>query len=274
MTVLELFTSTFVRYATAILPWFVVGSALAYFVEKYFTPDVIRKYFGKVGWKKLVAAQALGMISPLSIMSFLPVAGSLVALGAQPGLLLGYLVAERAYDLQSFFIVQSLFGIRFAVLNLAVVFVAATVASFAVRRDPVRFDKKGKEGNGFWVRQLKTLLIVMIGITAGAALRAMIPEALFSSVTHVPAQGLAAALVLGLVLYFGPLLGNYPVAKSFADLGMAKVGVFAFITVSPVFNLVLFTLFASVTRPKYVAKHFAVYTAVALGLTLLVARWL
>jgi uncharacterized membrane protein YraQ (UPF0718 family) len=81
------FVDTFVSYASLILPWYAVGVVLAYFAEQQLKPKWIEHNFGKVSWEKLIVAQVLGMVSPLSIMSFLPVARELVGLGFNSGLL-------------------------------------------------------------------------------------------------------------------------------------------------------------------------------------------
>ncbi len=268
---MNFFFNTLLRYSVLILPWFVVGSVLAFFVERYLSPRTIKKLFGKTGWRKLLGTQLLGMLSPLSIMSFLPVAGSLTALGAEPGLLLGFLAAERAYDFQSFFIVQSLFGLRFAILNFLAIFISVTIASWAIWKDRVKFKKKIQKENGFWKRQIRTFLIVAVGITLGAILRVAIPASRFDPFAQSPIGGLLTALILGALLYFGPLIGNYPVVKALAELGMAKLGVFAFLTVSPIFNVVVITLFFSSVEPRFVLKHFGVYTSISLVLSILVS---
>jgi uncharacterized membrane protein YraQ (UPF0718 family) len=270
----NLFIATILSYAWSIMPWLVVGSLIAYLVERHFSQKQVRSYFGTMSATKLVAVQLLGMVSPLSIMSQLPVAGSLVRLGAHPGLLLSFFIAERAYDLQSFPIIAGLFGFRFAALNAAAIFTALTVAACMTRTMPVSIKEGMSSRDGsFLLRQAKIAGVVVIGIIVGAALRTFVPADLFGQITGTRLGAIASAVLIGLVLYFGTVLGNYPVAKAFEELGMHSAGVFAFMTVSPVFSLVVIFLFAAAVPMRYVMRQFGIYAVVALLLTLAVSAW-
>ena len=265
-----MFIQTLVGYASAILPWLVFGSFIAYAVERRFSEGRIRKYLGAMTFKKLLFVQVLGMVSPLSIMSQLPVAGSLVRLGAHPGLLISFFIAERAYDLQSFPIITGLFGIQFAALNILAIFLSLSITALVARHVPVTVNSRASsDGGNFWIRQGRIAGIVLFGIILGAALRTFTPEDVFRGIAGTSLGGMATALIVGFVLYFGTILGNYPVAKAFADLGMHPAGVFAFMTVSPVFNFVVMFLFASAVPFRYVIRQFSFYALAALALTVL-----
>ena len=263
------FIPTLLAYAEAILPWLIFGSLIAYVVERRVSEEKIRKYFGTATVGKFIFAQILGMVSPLSIMSQLPVAGSLVKLGAHPGLLLSFFIAERAYDLQSFPIITGLFGLKFAVLNAAAIFLSLLIAALAVRNLSLTVKSgAAPDYSSFWKRQGKIAGIVVVGIIIGAALRTLTPENAFRELTHEPFIGILTALAIGFVLYFGTIIGNYPIAKAFADLGMHSTGVFAFLTVSPVFNIVIIFLFASVVPLRFIFQQFGFYAIAALLLTI------
>lgn len=269
---MELFITTVVSYSGSILPWFAVGAVAAYVIDRSVDIRVVHAFLGKVSMRNILIAKVVGMISPLSIMTALPVVGELVRLGAEPLMLLGFLVAERAYDLQSFFIISQLFGVKIAVVNAVVIFVSLVATTWYFRKEKVRFSSHKTRGNGgFWRGQMKTFLVVFVGITAGAALRAVVPLTGLGSVISSQSGSMITSLVLGFGLYFGTVLGNYPVAKALADLGMAPVGTMVFLSVSPIFNLVVMMLFLSVVKAKYVLKMFGVYTLVSLTLSLLVS---
>ena len=267
---MDLFISTFISYTENILPWFVLGTAAAYVIDRSVDIRVIRSFLGKVSVRNVLIAQAAGMISPLSVMSALPISGELVRLGAQPLMLLGFLIAERAYDLQSFFIISNLFGIKTAIINALIIFVSLVASTWSFRREKFQFTAdKTKEKTNYWRGQGKTLLVVFVGITIGAALRVLVPLTSLGVLMGSWLGSVITSLLLGFGLYFGTILGNYPVAKSLADLGMAPVGTMVFLSVSPIFNLVVMTLFLSVIKGKYVVKMFGVYTLVSLILSIL-----
>src|SRR5258706_3560860 len=110
---MEVFIDTFATYGASILPWILFGIICSYFAEKYLSPHFIKRYFSKITIKEAFGAQLLGMISPLSILSFLPLASEFVYLGFNAAILFSFLIAERAYDLQSFFIITTLFGLKY-----------------------------------------------------------------------------------------------------------------------------------------------------------------
>jgi len=267
---MNLFVSTFIAYTQSILPWFVLGTIVAFMVDRSVDIHAVRSFLGKVTAPNIVIAQAVGMISPLSIMSALPISGELILLGAQPLMLLIFLVAERAYDLQSFFIISNLFGIKIAVINAFIIFVSLTVSALYFKKEKFQFiTTKTKEKTKFWRGQFKTLGVVFIGITVGAALRVLVPLTGLGLFMTSWLGSVVTSLLLGFGLYFGTILGNYPVAKSLADLGMAPVGTMVFLSVSPIFNLIVMTLFISVIKSKYVFKIFGIYTITAITLSLI-----
>ena len=96
----------------------------------------------------------------------------------------------------------------------------------------------------------------------------LIPVKQFTQLTGGDINGFFGGTILGFLLYFGPIVGNYPVAKSFADLGMAKSGIFAFLTIAPVINLVVIMLFGGAVGYKNTYKAFIAYAIAAITLTI------
>lgn len=270
-----LFFQTAAAYATSILPWFLVGVLVAYGVEQFIRPTVIAKHFGRASPPSVVLALLFGMISPLSIMSFLPVASEFVALGFNPGLLLSFLLAERAYDLQSLLIISSLFGFKLALFNALAIMGSLLVVAFSIGKRQVRFaTDQSRKANHFWLRQGRLLAIVLAGIMIGALVRVSIPQGAFQALAASQVGGLVTALILGFVFYFGPILGNYPVAKALSDLGMSSLGVFGFLTISPVFNLVVISLFGAVVGLRTALMAVVTYAMTAVVLTVIASLFL
>lgn len=264
------FLQTVSQYALSILPWVLIGIGIAYFLEKHLNPNMIHKYLGSFGNKTILSSIGLGMISPLSILSFLPVAKEFINMGAHPGILYGFLIAERTYDFQSFFIISSLFGVKFAILNALAIFISLYISIMILKDEPINFkiDMEAVK-NHFWKRQLKLLSIVTIGIILSAFFRTYMPADIFRHTTGSPLGGMAGGLLSGFVLYLGPIIANYPIAKAFLDLGMSHAGVFTFLTISPVINIVIISIFGGTVGYRVTLKSFLIYTQVALILTLL-----
>lgn len=244
---------SFASYAWVVYPWLFIGFFIALFIEKIVSPQRIRKYLGYANLKTILIAHVIGMISPLSILSFLPVAGEFVRLGASPNVFLSYLMAERAYDLQSFFIISGFFGLKVAILNFLAILAGVTVAALAIKDDKMSFggnEKMSAEMSKDFIRsQVRLLIYATFGLALAALIKTVFkPEWLLAFKNGIVAT--CAALMFGFLFYFGTLVNNYPVAKSFADLGMANQAVFAFLTISPILNLVVLLMFQSVTDKK------------------------
>lgn len=270
-----LFLETVKTYTLLILPWFLVGLVLSYFLDKHINHAILKKLSGSLSYKKIFISQVLGMISPLSILSFLPVAKELTDWGVSPSLLFSFFIAERAYDLQSFFIISGLFGPRFAILNVIAIFLALFVTALSIKNEAITFHKKNNhKKDSFWKRQAKLTGIVMIGIVLGACIRTLVPEQVFFSVAGDYVKGIFSSIILGFSLYLGPIAANYPLAKAFSDLGMSPAGTFGFLTISPVFNFIVILLFGSVVGFKKTLKPFFVYTVTSIALTLIFSLFL
>lgn len=258
-----------VYYSKLIVPWLLIGIVLSYFLEKYLQPSIYRKFSGKPKISKIILAQLLGMISPLSIMSFLPIARQLTDKGVHPALLLSFFIAERAYDSQSFFIISGLFGLQFAFLNALAIFLSLVFTAMNTTTDQITFQKKKEKQDGFWQRQSKLFAIVILGILLGAVIKTAVPQTVVQNFAGKPIEGFFSALFLGFSLYMGPIIGNYPIAKALADLGMSHLGVFTFLTVSPIFNIVVIFLFGAAVGMKKVSKAILLYTVSSLVLSAL-----
>jgi len=264
-----LFFDTVFAYSRSIIPWLFLGIILAYYAEKHLGPELIKKYIGVFSFRKAMSAIFLGMISPLSIMSFLPVAREFVDLGAHSGMLFIFLIAERAYDLQSFFIISSLFGLKFAFFNALAIFISLFVTALALKREHITFQLQKKRQHTFWYQQVRLLCIVIVGILISSLVRVNIPQQLFEGYTGNTIGGLFGGILAGFLIYLGPIIANYPIAKAFLDLGMTHMGVFAFLTISPIINFVIFLLFGGVVGYQTTIKAFLIYGVTSLFLTLL-----
>lgn len=273
MNFLHSVLTTSSNYALTILPWYIPGVLLTYLAELYvFKPTYLRRFAGPLTYPKLILSQLLGMLSPLSIMSFLPLFEELAVGGISPALIFSFLLAERTYDIQSFFIISGFFGIRIALVNAYIIFSALVMTVIFIKREKVIIMSHPKNMlNHFWKRQLKLLLIILAGIMAASFLRHLLPQQHIGQIAGSSAGGTLVALILGAVMYFGPIIGNYPVAKALFDVGMSQTGVLAFLSISPVLNIVIISLFSSVVGFKLVGKAIGIYTFSALLLLFLVS---
>ncbi len=258
--------STF-QLSLNIIPWFFLGSILAYIIEHRLASTKILSSLRRFTIWQIIVATILGMVSPLSIMSFLPVARSLVKKGVHPSLLFSFLMSERSYDLQSFFIIAGFFGLKIAVISAAIIFASLLLATFFIKDEKITFHGKntGKDHN-FLSTQVRLFLIVFLGILVSAACKAIVPSTFVFQFAHNPIGALVSGLAFGFVFYLGPVITNYPVAKVFAELGMAPIGIIAYLTISPILNSVILVMFSSVTSRRLTLLFVASYTLCAFGL--------
>lgn len=264
------FVQVFTQYAWQVLPWFFIGLLLAVIIEKRFGQKQLPKYFCEYRPLSVAALLVVGMVSPFSVLSGLPLAMQFLRQGAHPALLLSFFAAERVYDLHSFPIIGGIFGWQFAVINALIVFSALFAASFAVKRSVIEYHARPEtplEHDG-WKKHVKMLLVVSGGIAIAALFRVTVPEMIFAQYSGGYAASILTALLLGLFLYLGTIAGNYPLAEAFSDLGMHGAGLMTFLSASSLLNIVIIALFAASISPRVVAKYFAVYGGVAILLSL------
>lgn len=261
--------NTFVVYSRNIAPWLLLGTVFAYFIDRFLPRRGIGKYLNKMDLKGALAAHFIGMISPLSVMSFLPIAEEFVLLGASPAVVLTFLMAERAYDAQSFFIISGFFGAKLAVLNFAAIFVSLLAASYFLKSEKIELKKTENGNHHFWKNQARIFIFILFGIVAASVFRHAVPEELFFRYASGNFYSVISSLVFGFLFYFGTILGNYPIAKTFAELGMAPLGVFIFLTVAPLLNLVVILLFSGVAKIRPTLKYIFIYSLVGLLISFL-----
>ncbi len=257
-------TNTFIQYLQNIIPWLLLGTAFAYLIDRFLPRREIGKYLNRFGLKDIFLVHFLGMISPLSIMSFLPIAEEFVLLGASPAVVLTFLMAERSYDAQSFFIISGLFGVKSAALNFSAIFISLLVASYFLKTEKIELEKQENGNHHFWKNQARIFIFVLLGVAVASVFRHAVPKEMFFSYIAGELNSALAALIFGFLFYFGTILGNYPIAKTFADLGMAPLGVFIFLTVAPLFNLVIILLFSGVAKLRPTLKYVFIYSLVGL----------
>lgn len=259
------FLSVAASYAGQILPWFLIGLALSMYIERKYHDSSLPRFFSEYRPTSVAALLLLGMISPFSILSGLPLAAQLIRQGAHPALLLSFFAAERVYDLHSFPIIGTIFGWKFAVVNAVVVFAALFAASWVVKGSDIAYRARPSmpiDHDG-WKKHAKMLGVVTIGIGVAALFRVLVPEDTFAQYAGSVVGGIGTALVLGFFLYVGTIAGNYPLAGAFSELGMHGAGLMTYLSASSLLNVVILALFASSMSPRAVLRYFLVYSFVA-----------
>lgn len=255
---------TFIQYLQNIVPWLLLGTVFAYLIDRFLPRKNIGKFLNIGGAKGIFLIHFLGMISPLSIMSFLPIAEEFVLLGASPAAVLAFLMSERAYDVQSFFIISGLFGFKSAALNFLAIFISLLAASYFLKTEKIELEKQENGNHHFWKNQARIFIFVLFGVAVASVFRHIVPEEMFFRYAAGELNSALSALIFGFLFYFGTILGNYPIAKTFADLGMAPLGVFIFLTVAPLLNLVIILLFSGVAKLRPTLKYVFIYSLVGL----------
>lgn len=271
---LNILIDTISSYSRLILPWILIGIFLAHLAEYKLNFKNVSRYLKSSSLGELFTIQVLGMVSPLSILSFLPILSELESNGFNTGLLLSFLMAERAYDLQSFFVISGFFGPQMAVKSFLIICLSLMLTAIWLHKRKIIFRAPpDPHHNHFWFRQSKILFMVMIGVLIAALLRVFIPADLLTGFAGGDFSGMAVSLLLGLFFYFGPVLANYPVAKTFADLGMSGLGIMTFLTVSPILNIVILTMFGAAVGFKDALKAVFIYSITAVSLAVIITAW-
>lgn len=273
---MEFFYIKIIELSLSILPWILIGSVVDYAFGRIIHFKSLVTYLKDPTPRKIFLVEIFGMFSPFTTMSFLPIANKLAKRGAHVGLLLGFLGAERAYGIQSFFILSALFGVKIAFFHLVVLVLSLFIASLltqktsSAKEDIEESLVKDPDGiKMFMHRQARIYLFVFIGVVLAAGLDAFVPASFANVFSKNEAFSVVGAIILSFVVYLGTIFGNYPVAASFLDLGMPMISVFLFLVLSPLFNAVIIFLLASSIRIRYVIRFVALYGIAGFALSLL-----
>ena len=228
-----------------------------------------------------VAAAGLGVVSPFSSCSAVPVFIGFVAAGVPLGVTLSFLIASPMVNEVAIVLLFGLFGWKITALYIGFGLVIATVAGFVLGKmnlerwvEPFVFETKlrGKvidPSRGLsWDDRLqmareevvsilrKVWPYLLVGIGIGAAIHGWAPQDWFAR--HATGWwGVPLAVVIGVPLYSNAA-GVLPLVEALHDKGLRMGTVLAFMMSVVALSMPEMVLLRRVLKPKLIATYVGV----------------
>lgn len=221
------------------------------YIQSYFPPERSRKIMGRFhGITANLIGALLGTVTPFCSCSSIPIFMGFVSAGLPLGVTFSFLISSPMVDLGSLVLLMSIFGSKIAaayvVLGLVIAVIGGTlIEKMHLENDVAEFIRMAqvpdtdapqltqterlKYAKG-QVRQTirKVAVYVVIGVSIGAVIHNMIPEAWVSAVLGSHHwYSVPLATLVGIPMY-ADIFGTIPIAESLLIKGAGLGTVLAF----------------------------------------------
>lgn len=276
-----------------LLPYILVGVILGEVLKLTSWTKLLYKWMNRRLISSVVAAVALGVISPLCTYGTIPVVLALYQGGVSLVPLFSFLVASSLMNPQLFIMTIGGLGLRFALLRLAVAIFLGLLAGVSMMLIPERFviqekirlqkkspeeilarPKKQTDFKIFLKNCLSNLLFVgkfmVLGILIGAVIETFIPKGYLLSLFGGSDIGSILVAALAGVPLYACGGGVIPVVKSLMSGGMSTGAAMAFMTVGQATRISPLMALASFMKVLFIVCYcvFLIAFSVLIGLLL------
>jgi uncharacterized membrane protein YraQ (UPF0718 family) len=299
----------FLQLVAVIVPLFVVASFLVGVAREYLSPErVTRTLRDHDEGSGNVAAAGLGAVTPFCSCSSVPLVAGLLQAGAPLGIVFSFLLASPLINEIAVPLLAGLFGLRFAVLYVVVMFAAAVVVGVLLGRFDLEAHVEDVDGlDGFETRTaiqdggtVEGAAVATPGVTAASHrarlrragrqawqfLREMLPYVFagvaVATLVHgvVPVAWLRAvlgpgnplavpfAVLAGVPLYFS-LSAMLPVAAALVSKGVPIGTVLALLVGTVGVSLPNLVLLRKLFSPRLLTAYVLAVTAIGVAVGLL-----
>ncbi|MFH2138008.1 MAG: permease [Candidatus Omnitrophota bacterium] len=252
-------------------PYLLLGMVFAGLLHVFLGKEFITRQLGKAGIGSVIKATLLGIPLPVCSCGVIPVVSSLRKDGAHKSSILSFLVSTPTTGIDSILASYSLLGPLFALfrpLGAALAGIILGVLDYIIEgkdeqqkaipehdHPKLHIVFRGKEFLRYCFLEIPQDIgkALIIGIVAGGAISAFIPQELFSQYVSFPFDFIVA-LVIGIPLYVCAT-GSIPVAVTLIQKGFSPGAGLVFLIVGPATNAI--TL--SFVRAKLGKKSFYLY---------------
>lgn len=246
------------------------------YIQSHFPPERSRRILGRFHgvWANCVAA-LLGTVTPFCSCSSIPLFMGFTSAGLPIGVTFSFLISSPMVDLGSLLLLMSIFGMKVALIYVAVGLVIAVaggtlieklhmekyVESFIFSAGSVDLESpelKLKDRLAYARDQMlatfkKVLPYILIGVGIGAVIHNWIPEAWVEAVLggNNP-LGVMLATALGIPMY-ADIFGTIPIAEALLEKGALLGVVLSFMMAVTTLSLPSLVMLRKAIKPKLLA---------------------
>lgn len=253
------------------------------YIQSYFPPEKSKKILGRFHgiWANCIAA-LLGTVTPFCSCSSIPLFIGFTSAGLPIGVTFSFLISSPMVDLGSLMLLMSIFGVKVAVIYVAVGLVIAVaggtliekmhmepyVESFIFKAGSVDIespDLTQKERLSYAKEQMtstfrKVFPYILVGVGIGAVIHNWIPAEWVETVLGTSNPfGVVLATLIGVPMY-ADIFGSIPIAEALLSKGALLGVVLSFMMAVTTLSLPSMIMLRKAVKPKLLALFIAICT--------------
>lgn len=255
------------------------------YIQSYFPPERSRKILGRFrGIRANCTAALLGTVTPFCSCSSIPLFMGFTGAGLPLGVTFSFLISSPMVDLASLLLLAGVFGVRVAVIYVAVGLVIAVLGGTLIERlhmeeqveDFIRSScgcSAGLAAPGLSPRQRlsyaagqvgatfkKVFPYILVGVAIGAVIHNWIPQRWVEKVLGGDNPfGVVLAVLVGVPMY-ADIFGTIPVAEALLFKGARLGTVLSFMMAVTTLSLPSLVMLRRAVKPKLLAVFILVCT--------------
>jgi uncharacterized protein len=240
LRIIENFVELFIN----ISPYLIISILLNVTILKIFNKRKI-SFSTRNEFLSIIAASALGLLSPLPTYAAIPIGLSLLSAGVPFSAILAFIISSPLMNPSIFFLTATQMGMEMAIVRTGTAFllgISSGILSKTVFRSLGKYIKtpeeyKPRPDRPFWTEIYRNSLYVLkyfsFAIFLSSAVKALVPAEVIARVLGGNAQ-YSTLVAMGLGVPFYTCGGAaIPFIKTLMDMGMSKGATLAFFTVGP-----------------------------------------
>ena len=266
-------------------PYLLLGLMLAGLLHVIVPKAWVTRHMGGHGVGAAIKASLVGIPLPLCSCGVIPFADSLKRQGASKSAITAFLIATPQTGVDSILATTAMLGPVVAIWRVITALVSGVIGGTLAgvvdneEPEPAAVAQAGS-GSGLpvgWKAKLEELVSyglgmlmediafwLVVGLAAGGAISAFVPEDLFTGAVSHPVLQWSAVLVVSVPLYVCAT-GSIPIAAALVAKGLPLGAAIVFLIAGPATNVATLTVFTRALGKRVVAVYLGTIVVVSLA---------
>lgn len=263
-------------------PWLLLGLLIAGLIHSFIGESFIKEHLGGSGFASVVKATLFGIPLPVCSCSIIPIAAGLRKDGASKAATMSFLVSTPTTGVDSIFITYGMLGGVFAIARPLSALIGGILIGVIVylteKNNQTRLIVEHKKHPhlsfldrikstfvyGFSVLPQDLSKTLLLGITVGGALSALLPMDFASEYLSNPLIAYPLMIVVSIPIYVCAV-GSVPIAAALLMKGLVPGAALAFMIAGPATNTITMGFVAKKLGKKVFAIYLVSIIIVAVG---------
>ncbi|HCK99260.1 MAG TPA: hypothetical protein DHW42_04040 [Candidatus Marinimicrobia bacterium] len=270
------------NFLLIVSPWLLLGLLIAGLIHSFIGESFIKEHLGGSGFASVVKATLFGIPLPVCSCSIIPIAAGLRKDGASKAATMSFLVSTPTTGVDSIFITYGMLGGVFAIARPLSALIGGILIGVIVylteKNNQTRLIVEHKKHPhlsfldrikstfvyGFSVLPQDLSKTLLLGITVGGALSALLPMDFASEYLSNPLIAYPLMIVVSIPIYVCAV-GSVPIAAALLMKGLVPGAALAFMIAGPATNTITMGFVAKKLGKKVFAIYLVSIIIVAVG---------